>query len=60
MTAYFNLLYDDHYSALQWVDENERWHQAQNEGTIDDEIKALNDARLKKLRKIWSAAYKPE
>ena len=60
LTAYFNLLYDDHYSALQWVDENERWHQAQNEGTIDDEIKALNDARLKKLRKIWSAAYKPE
>ena len=60
LTAYFNLLYDDHYSALQWVDENERWHQAQNEGTIDDEIKALNDARLKKLRKIWSAAYMPE
>ena len=60
LTAYFNLLYDDHYSALQWVDENERWHQAQNEGIIDDEIKALNDARLKKLRKIWSAAYKPE
>ena len=60
LTAYFNLLYDDHYSALQWVDENERWHQAQNEGTIDDEIKVLNDARLKKLRKIWSAAYKPE
>ena len=60
LTAYFNLLYDDHYSALQCVDENERWHQAQNEGTIDDEIKALNDARLKKLRKIWSAAYKPE
>ena len=27
---------------------------------VDDEIKALNEARLKKLRKLWSAAYKPE
>ena len=60
LTAYFNLLYDDHYSALQWQDENERWRQAQKEGTIDDEIKELNDARLKRLRKIWSGAYKPE
>ena len=60
LTAYFNLLYDDHYSALQWMDENERWRQAQQEGTIDDEIKSLNEARLKRLRKVWSAAYKPE
>lgn len=60
LAAYFNLLYDDHYSALQWMDENERWHQARNEGTIDDEIKELGEAKLKKLRKIWSAAYKPE
>ena len=60
LSAYFNLLYDDHYSALQWADENERWHQAQKEGTIDDEIKALNEAKLKKLRKVWSGAYKPE
>ena len=60
LTAYFNLLYDDHYSALQWQDENERWRQAQKEGTIDDEIKELNDARLKRLRKVWSGAYKPE
>ena len=60
LAAYFNLLYDDHYSALQWMDENERWHQARNEGTIDDEIKELGEAKLKKLRKVWSAAYKPE
>lgn len=60
LTAYFNLLYDDHYEALKWQDENERWRQARAEGTIDDEIKELNDARLKRLRKIWSGAYKPE
>ena len=60
LTAYFNLLYDDHYSALQWTDENERWHQAQKEGTIDDEIECLGEARLKRLRKIWSGSYKPE
>ena len=34
--------------------------QAREEGTIDDEIKALGDAKLKKLRKVWSGAYKPE
>ena len=60
LTAYFNLLYDDHYEPLRWADENERWRQAQQEGTIDDEIKALNDAKLKKLRKTWSGSYKPE
>lgn len=60
LTAYFNLLYDDHYSMLQWQDENERWHQALNAGTIDDEIEVLGDARMKQLRKVWSGAYKPE
>ena len=60
LTAYFNLLYDDHYSMLQWQDENERWHQALSAGTIDDEIKVLGDARMKQLRKVWSGAYKPE
>ena len=60
LSAYFNLLYDEHYEALKWSDENERWRQARAEGTIDDEIKALGEAKLKKLRKIWSGAYKPE
>ena len=59
-TAYFNLLYDEHYEGKQWQDETERWRQARAEGTIDDEIKALNEAKLKKLRKEWSASYKPE
>ena len=60
LTAYFNLLCDDHYSELQWVDENERWRQAREEGTVDDEIKMLGDLKLRQLRKTWSAAYKPE
>lgn len=60
LTAYFNLLYDDHYSSLQWQDENERWRLARAEGTLDDEIKELNDAKVKRLKKVWSAAYKPE
>ena len=60
LTAYFNLLYDDHYSSLQWIDENERWHLAQKEQTIDEEIKAIGDAKLKRLRKEWSGSYKPE
>ena len=60
LTAYFNLLYDDHYSTLQWQDENERWRQAQKEGTIDEEIEAIGEARLKRLRKVWSGSYKPE
>ena len=60
LTAYFNLLYDAHYEALKWQDENERWRQARAEGTIDDEIKELNEAKLKRLRKEWSGAYKPD
>ena len=60
LTAYFNLLYDAHYEPLKWADENERWRLAREEGTIDDEIKMLNEAKLKRLRKVWSASYKPE
>ena len=60
LTAYFNLLYDDHYSPLQWIDENERWRQARLEQTIDEEIKAIGDAKMRRLRKTWSGSYKPE
>lgn len=57
LSAYFNTLLDDHYQALQWADENERWHLAQKEQTIDEEIEALSEAKLKKLKKTWSPAY---
>lgn len=60
LTAYFNLLLDDHYEALNWSDENERWRLARKEGTIDEEIEVINDAKLKRLRKTWSATYDKE
>lgn len=60
LSAYFNTLLDEHYAALQWADENERWRQAREEGTIDDEIAALNEAKLKKLKKEWSPSYTTE
>ncbi len=60
LTAYFNTLLDDHYQALQWADENERWRLAREEKTIDDEIAALGEAKLKKLRKEWDPSYKPQ
>ena len=60
LTAYFNQLLDDHYQALQWVDENERWHLAQKEQTIDEEIDALGAAKLRQLKKDWSASYTKE
>ena len=60
LTAYFNLLYDAHYEPLRWADENERWRQAREEGTIEDEIKTISEAKLKRLKKEWSSSYKPE
>ena len=57
LTAYFNTLLDDHYQALQWSDENERWRLARAEGTIDEEIKVLSEAKLKRLKKVWSPVY---
>ena len=60
LTAYFNTLLDDHYQALQWSDENERWHLAQKESTIDEEIEAIGEAKMKRLRRTWSAAYSNE
>ena len=60
LTAYFNTLLDDHYQALQWADENERWRLAREEDSIDDEIEVLNEARLRKLKKAWSPTYTEE
>ena len=60
LTAYANLLLDDHYAALQWADENERWRLARSEGTIDDEIDAISEAKMRRLKKQWSAAYTKE
>lgn len=57
LSAYFNTLLDDHYQALQWADENERWHLAQKENTIDEEIEEFNAAKLKKLKKVWGPSY---
>ena len=57
LTAYFNLLLDDHYEALNWSDENERWRLARKEDTIDEEIQVLSEAKLKRLKKEWSASY---
>lgn len=60
LTAYFNTLLDDHYAALDWADENERWRLARQEGTIDDDIAALSAAKIRKLKKTWSANYSDE
>lgn len=60
LTAYFNLLYDEHYEPLRWADENERWRLAREEHTIDDEIKVLGAAKMKKLKETWSASYNTE
>lgn len=60
LSAYANLLLDDHYSSLNWSDENERWRIAREENYIDDEIEVLNEARARKLRKQWSPTYSME
>ena len=60
LTAYFNTLLDEHYQSLQWADENERWREAREEGTISDEVRVIAEATAKKLKKNWSASYTPE
>ena len=57
LTAYFNTLLDEHYQSLQWADENERWRLARENETIDEEIAALSEAKIRKLKKTWSAKY---
>ena len=60
LSAYFNTLLDEHYQSLQWADENERWRLARDEGTLDDEITILADAKVRALKKTWSSAYSNE
>ena len=60
LTAYFNTLLDEHYQSLQWADENERWRLAREEGTIDEDIAALSEAKLRKLKRTWSTSYSTE
>lgn len=57
LTAYFNTLLDEHYQALQWADENERWRLAREANTIDEEIAVLSEAQFKKLKRTWSPNY---
>ena len=57
LSAYFNTLLDEHYQSLSWADETERWRIAREEGTIDDEIKELNKAKMQRLKKTWSPVY---
>lgn len=60
LTAYFNTLLDEHYQALQWADENERWRLAREENTIDEEIEALSEAKARKLKRTWDPSYSAE
>lgn len=57
LTAYFNTLLDDHYSELNWSTENKKWEIAREEDYIDDEIAALSEAKVRKLKKIWGPSY---
>ena len=57
LTAYFNLLADQSYDKVSWAEENERWRAAREEGTINEEIAALSEARTRRLKKTWSPAY---
>ena len=57
LSAYFNVLSDEHYSSVSWADENERWQLARKEGTIDEEIEVLSAAKLRKLKKVWGPGY---
>ena len=60
LSAYFNTLLDDHYAALAWQDENERWRLAREEGTIDEEIEKINAAKIKRLKREWDPSYTTE
>ena len=57
LSAYFNLLADEHYKAVSWADENARWKLAKEEKYIDDEIKEISEAKFRRLKEAWSAAY---
>lgn len=57
LTAYFNTLLDDHYEGLKWEDENQRWELARKEGTIDDQIEAITEGKLNRMKMDWSAEY---
>lgn len=59
LTAYFNTLLDDKYAATSWAEENERWRIAREDNTIDDQIRALGEGKLNRLRKEWDPSYKP-
>ena len=60
LSAYFNTLLDERYNGVSWADENERWRIAREEQTIDEEIKELSEAKMRKLKKTWSPAYTPD
>jgi len=60
LTAYFNTLLDEHYAAISWADENERWRLARESQTLDEEVEVLSEAKTRQLKKTWSGAYSRE
>lgn len=60
LTAYFNTILDTHYQGISWADENERWRLAREEGTIDEEMTVISEAKKKRLKKDWSPIYSME
>lgn len=60
LSAYFNTLRADHYTDLNWHDENERWRLAREEGDLDEQIEVFNEANLRKLVKKWGSDYPQE
>lgn len=60
LSVYFNRLADEAYEEKTWREENERWKLAREEHTIDEEIAALSEAKVRKLKKTWSPAYTNE
>jgi len=44
---------------MSWSDENERWRLAREEHTIEEEIAALGEAKIVRMKKDWDPSYTP-
>lgn len=57
LSAYFELLADERYEAINWAIENERWRIAREQDTFDEEVEVMSKAEMGRLRNKWSEFY---
>lgn len=59
-SVYHNLYMEDERVDIPWIDFNEKWIEAQQRGTLEDQLDFFSAEKFNKLRQKWGLNYDQE